>query len=254
MRILFTNDDGLDAKGLWHAWRAFPDHEREVVAPMYNQSGASHAFTLYRTLRVEERMIDGVRGLAVAGFPADTVKFAVTRTRVPFDFVVSGINQGENSGVAQFYSGTVAGAREGALWGIPSVSISIWNDRPETYEVAAAFLRKWVPRWHEALQRDPIRPFLVNVNLPDCAPEEILGIRICYQSQAMFLDHFVEEPGSDGHSFRLGAAWKDTTAITPGSDDEAIKQRCIAVTPLQLDASSPATQNWLKKIDGFEMP
>lgn len=254
MRILFTNDDGLDAKGLWYAWRAFPDHEREVVAPMYNQSGASHAFTLYKTLRVEERMIDGVRGLAVAGFPADTVKFAVTRSRVPFDFVVSGINQGENSGVAQFYSGTVAGAREGALWGIPSVSISIWNDRPETYEVASQFLGKWVPRWYAALQRDPIRPFFVNVNFPDCAPDEIEGIRVCHQSQAMFLDHFVEEPGSAGHSFRLGAAWKDTTAITPGSDDEAIKQRCIAVTPLQLDASSPATQNWLKKIDGFEMP
>lgn len=252
MRILFTNDDGLDAKGLWHAWRAFPGQEREVVAPMYNQSGASHAFTLYKTLHVEERAIDGVRGLAVNGFPADAVKFAVTRTRVPFDFVISGINQGENSGVAQFYSGTVAGAREGALWGIPSVSISIWYERPRAYEAAAAFLSEWVPRWHEALQKDPVRPFFVNVNFPDCEPEEIEGIRICRQSQAMFLDEFLEEPESDGRTFRLASVWKDTNAIVPGSDDEAIKQRCIAITPLQLDASAPVTQNWLRQFDGLK--
>jgi len=252
MRILFSNDDGLHAEGLWQAWRAFPTAERHVVAPMHNQSGASHAFTLRSTLRVEEREVEGGEGLAVDGFPADTVKFAITRAARPFDWVISGINHGENGGVANFYSGTVAGAREGALWGIPSVSISIWSERPGAYEAASDFLGTWIPRWHEALQEQPVRPFFLNVNFPDCDPQQIEGIRVCNQSQAMFLDEYLPEDEGGQTVYRLGPAWKNLSAIVPGTDDHATKNRLVSVTPLSLDASAPETQDWLRSVGGLE--
>ncbi len=246
MRILFSNDDGLEAPGLWHAWSAFPDHHREMVAPMQNQSGASHAFTLRDVLFAEKRENRGVEGLAISGYPADAVKFAIAKSPEPYDFVVSGINIGENGGVAQFYSGTVAAAREAALWGIPAVSISIWWDRPECYAVAAEFLSEWVPRWHARLTRHPLRPFFVNVNFPDCAPEEIRGVRLCRQSQAMFEDDYKPIANDPAEGYRLCDAWKDRDAIAPGTDDFATTNRYISIVPLTLDNTFEEGLAWLE--------
>ncbi len=250
MRILFSNDDGLEAPGLWHAVNAFPDHDREMVAPMQNQSGASHAFTLHDVIYVEERDNRGIEGLAVSGYPADAVKFAISKnTKAPFDFMVSGINIGENGGVAQFYSGTVAAAREAALWGIPAVSISIWWGRPELYEFAAKFLAEWVPRWHARLQREPLRPFFVNVNFPDCAPDQILGVRLCRQSDAMFEDDYKPIAEDRKEGYRLCDAWKDRKAIRPGTDDHATISRYISIVPLSLDNTFEEGLDWLKASD-----
>jgi len=248
MHILFSNDDGLDAPGLWHAWNAFPGHHREVVAPMQNQSGASHAFTLRSTLHAETREIEGVKGLAVSGYPADAVKFAISKnTGPPFDFMISGINLGENGGVAQFYSGTVAAAREAALWGIPAVSISIWWEYPECYEYAARFLAQWVPRWHARLQTVPLRPFFVNVNFPNCEPELIRGVKYCRQSGAMFQDTYERvDDGTCDEGYRLCDAWKDRDAIVTGTDDHASLHRTISVVSLSLDNTYEQGLSWLK--------
>ena len=252
MRILFSNDDGLEAPGLWHAWSAFPEHDRTLVAPMKNQSGASHAFTLHDVLYAEQRENRGVKGLAVSGYPADAVKFAISKAEQPYDFMISGINIGENGGVAQFYSGTVAAAREAALWGIPAVSISIWWGRPESYEVAAAFLSEWVPRWAAQLKEKPLRPFFLNVNLPNCPPEEILGVRLCRQSQAMFEDDYLPVSDDLSQGYRLCDAWKDREGIVEGTDDHATTHKYISIVPLSLDNTFDAGLNWLESCGGFD--
>ncbi len=127
MNILLTNDDGYDAPGLAAAFDAIKPLGRvHVVAPASQQSACSHAISLYGPIRVD-RIEHERLGLvhAVAGTPADCVRLAVAELLdVPIDLVISGINQGANTGVDTFYSGTIAGAREGTILGIPAIAVS----------------------------------------------------------------------------------------------------------------------------------
>ncbi len=126
--VLIANDDGYDAIGLIALATVFArEYDVTVVAPLEEQSGKSHSFT-YRegvTYRSIEFPVEGVTAYAVAGTPADCVKVAVGHIlpKMP-DYVISGINCGHNSGIAVFYSGTIAAAREGAFWSLPALGYS----------------------------------------------------------------------------------------------------------------------------------
>src|SRR5208337_2831551 len=150
MRILLTNDDGITAEGIYAAYKELRKiADVTVVAPDSEQSSVGHGITLFYPLFVKKISPENhFDGHAVSGKPADCVKFAVSvllKGKKP-DLVISGINFGGNDGCSVFYSGTVAGAREGALMGIKSFAISLnCFDRPD-FSNAAKFTAKFA-RW-----------------------------------------------------------------------------------------------------------
>lgn len=169
MRLILTNDDGIDAPGLAALVRAVSDlGELRIVAPSGPQSGCGHAVTTHFPVESRRRQ-DGA--IAVSGSPADCVRLALHHLATGADWVISGINAGGNLGADLYISGTVGAAREAALHGVPSVAISqyIAKGRPvdwqATSDLAAKVLR-------DILARPSVPGSFWNVNLPHPAIEE----------------------------------------------------------------------------------
>ena len=239
MRILVTNDDGIHAPGLEiceQIARTLSD-DVWVVAPEYDQSGVSHSLSLNDPLRLREI---GERRFAVKGTPTDCVIMGVRNLlgEKRADLVLSGVNRGRNAAEDVTYSGTVAGAMEGAVLGIPSFALS------QAYRAAS---RKQ-PHWQTALQYAPDliqrvlktgvpRDVLVNVNFPDCPPEAVTGIAVTSQGKRdMDLLHI--EPRYDGRGnpyYWIAFARNAQPEPRDGTDLSALAQNRIAVTPLRLD-------------------
>ncbi|PKU24334.1 5'/3'-nucleotidase SurE [Telmatospirillum siberiense] len=258
MRVLLCNDDGIEAPGLWYAYDGLRDFDREVVAPMTDQSGSSHSTScLSAPFGVWGRQINDTEAMVVDGTPSDAVKFKLYHSRKPFDAMVSGINAGENAGLSQYYSGTVAAAREAAMRGIPSVSISVWRNDPAHYRAAADFLRKWLPQWFgRPGDGRPPGPLLLNVNFPDGNPADIRGIRVARQSMAYFEDHFRRIDG-DGPTaeYALVIGEKRQDRMGRESDDWALRHGYVTVVPLSVDTTCMTGAAWLRTIhDGGDGP
>src|SRR6516164_11835932 len=184
MRILITNDDGIHAPGLEVCEKIARELSDEVwiVAPETDQSGVSHSLSLNDPLRLREV---ANRHFAVKGTPTDCVIMGARyiMQEMP-DLVLSGVNRGRNAAEDVTYSGTVAGAMEGAVLGIPSFALS------QAYAAA----NRERPHWETAIQHGPEiirrvlatgipRDVLINVNFPDCPPEEAKGIAVTSQGK-----------------------------------------------------------------------
>jgi len=227
-RILLTNDDGYDAQGLTVLVGALEGiGELIVVAPDREQSAAAHALTLDRPLRVTEVARNRYR---VDGTPTDCVHLAVHRLtggRLP-DLVVSGINRGLNIGDDLTYSGTVAGALEGALLHIPALAFSTATDDKgrADYGPAAAFAPKLCA---EVLDRGLDTGVLLNVNLPVGNPR---GVRVTRQGTRTYRATAEERLDPNGRPYY----WITGADITPSGerdgDHVAIRDGYISVTPL----------------------
>jgi 5'-nucleotidase len=184
IRILLTNDDGVDAPGL-EVLREIAgalSNDVWVVAPEGNQSGAGHRFSFARELGLEQR--DERTFAVTGGSPADCVVAGCTHLlgdKLP-DLVLSGVNNGQNLGDILHCSGTVAGAREGALQGIIGIALSQAVDYSKRKVVdwtnATQFGGEVVRQLFAEARRTPSRDTYFNVNFPFCAPEEVSGIRI----------------------------------------------------------------------------
>jgi len=242
LKILLTNDDGVNSEGL-----LFLEEELHklgkvtVVAPHKERSGASHSISLNQTFQIAELYH---HRFALKGTPADCVMFAVKKLlEEPPDLVVSGINHGPNMGDDILYSGTVAGAREGALNGITSFAFSVtslFDD--ETLGYAARFARDLIPR----IMSLDLRPgSLFNVNIP---PGEPASFRFTCQGSKQFegtIEEFVER--GKGRVYRVvrgDSDWKPE----PQSDLAAISQGVVSVTPLHCDQTDyKETERLIKK-------
>ncbi|MEZ5393972.1 MAG: 5'/3'-nucleotidase SurE [Bryobacterales bacterium] len=169
MRLLLTNDDGIDAPGLEALARAAEGlAELVIVAPTQERSGCSHAATTHAPLRLEQR---GPNRYALDGTPADCVRVALHRLEEPFDAVLAGINSGGNLGVDVFHSGTVAAVREGAIHGLPGIAVSRYRSRSleaVDWERATEWTR---PLLRDLLGRFERETAMWNINLP-CLPAE----------------------------------------------------------------------------------
>ncbi|HEX8585129.1 MAG TPA: 5'/3'-nucleotidase SurE [Allosphingosinicella sp.] len=239
MRILLTNDDGVNARGL----RLLETIARRlsddiwVCAPAEEQSGAGHSLTLTRPLRLRRL---GEQRFCVSGTPTDSVMMAIHHVMKdgPPDLILSGINRGANLGEDATYSGTVSAAMEGALAGIPAIALSqVYARAGMGDEVPFAAAEAWAERALAPLLSAPIaRGTLVNINFPALAPDEIKGIRVVRQGFRDYGRLQIEERrdprGYDYYWFALGA-----TASTPGhlTDLEAVADSYVSVTPLHLD-------------------
>src|SRR5918992_786193 len=209
MKVLLTNDDGIQATGLNHMRRALlelPGIQLAVIAPDSNRSATARSITTRRPLWVEQVDFgDGSSGFATDGTPVDCVRFAALGL-VEFrpELIVSGINHGSNLGDDITYSGTVAAALEGVVLGIPAIAVSQqamagrldswvgseWHR--SNFERAAAFVARMV----EELERVPIpEGTLLNVN---CPAGEVRGARACRLGKRIYRDRLELAEGGGG--------------------------------------------------------
>ncbi len=252
MRILLTNDDGVLSPVLYRVADALvPEHEVIVAAPATDQSGKSHGFT-HGVEKLLSYRLDGTVPyplFQIEGTPSDCMKFAIAhllKERLP-DLVVSGINLGENAGVSAVYSGTVAAAREAALWGIPALAVSLMGETDAHLEFALEWLQAFL-RKPEAL---PARHTLWNINFPACAPEEVTGAEFTAMSTVMFGDGYEETLSPHGIvGYRLSGR-KAQDRFVPGTDDHTLRHHRIAISPLQIAQTHVTELAALKSREGW---
>ncbi|WP_375460754.1 5'/3'-nucleotidase SurE [uncultured Enterovirga sp.] len=248
MRILVTNDDGIHSHGLKLLEKVAREISDDVwvVAPEFDQSGVSHSLSLSDPLRLRE-ISD--RHFAVKGTPTDCVILGtrhVMKERRP-DLVLSGINHGQNVAEDVIYSGTVAGAMEGTILGIPSVALS------QAYGKSGRANIKWHCAEHHAA--DVIRRIvdqgvpdgvLLNVNFPDCEPAEVQGMAVTAQGkrdkELLAIDE--RQDGRGNPYFWVGFARKPYEPGN-GTDLKAVSENRISVTPLRLDLTDEPTMTLL---------
>lgn len=169
MRLLLTNDDGIDAEGLGALLTAAQDlGEPWLIAPAGPQSGCSHTVTTHRGVRIEPR---GERSFAIHGTPADCVRMGLNHLLPDASWVLSGINHGGNLGADVHYSGTVAAVREGVLHGWPGIAVSHYRHRGREFDWQRA-AKIVAPILRELLSREPERGAFWNINLPHLANNE----------------------------------------------------------------------------------
>ena len=231
MRILVSNDDGYFSPGIaLLAERLGKLGEVTVVAPERDHSGASNSLTLDRPL-VMRRAANGFR--YVNGTPTDCVHLALTGLVDPApDLVVSGINFGANMGDDTIYSGTVAAASEGFLFGIPAIAVSLASKAGRHFETAAAVALELVERF---ARRPFAEPVLLNVNVPDIALEQLGGIEATRLGRRHKAEPVVQLTTPRGeNAYWVGPAGEAEDA-GPGTDFHAVASGRASVTPLQLD-------------------
>ncbi|HZS68613.1 MAG TPA: 5'/3'-nucleotidase SurE [Burkholderiales bacterium] len=247
MKILVSNDDGYFAPGITLLAQALARlGEVTVVAPERDRSGASNSLTLDRPL-VVRRAANGY--YSVNGTPTDCVHIAVTGL-LDFtpDVIVSGVNLGANMGDDTIYSGTVAAAVEGYLLGIPSVAVSLTSKAGEHFESAIGVALELVERF----ARTPFgERVLLNVNVPDVAPERLRGIEVTRLGKRHKAEPVIKLTTPRGESaYWIGPAGGAADA-GPGTDFHAVENQRVSVTPLRMDLTHGAqlgrAREWLER-------
>jgi 5'-nucleotidase len=252
MKVLLTNDDGIEAKGLNAMRRALlelPGIELAVIAPDGNRSATGRSITVREALSVEEvDFRDGSTGFATDGTPVDCVRFAALGL-IPFqpELIVSGINLGSNLGDDITYSGTVAAALEGVVLGVPAIAVSqqaehgrldawtgpvTWKD--EDFAQCAAFTASIVDRLDEVPMPEGT---LLNINAP---AGHAVGTDVCRLGKRIYRDKLKPAPDQDGR--RRYHIYGDEPGYheEEGTDFAAIAAGRIAVTPLHFDLTDRA--------------
>ncbi len=234
--ILATNDDGYHAPGLRLLVKALAEAgEVCVYAPDRERSAVGHAVSLGRPLRVKKA---AENGYTVDGTPTDCIMLAVRELlgRRP-DLIVSGVNPGANMGDDVTYSGTVAGAFEGMLLGVPSFSVSVVGRHPKHLDTGARFAARMA---RYVLENGIPEDTMLNVNLPDIPYEELQGVSITRMGRRNYKDEIIirEDPRGAAYYWIGGA---DPSHVTEsGTDFEAIEAKRVSVTPLHRDLTNHA--------------
>ncbi|QLA18852.1 5'/3'-nucleotidase SurE [Desulfolutivibrio sulfoxidireducens] len=250
MKILLTNDDGIQAVGIRALHRALQEagHEVSVVAPITEQSAVGHAVTLASPLRVKEFRENGFFGLGVSGTPADCVKLALTALLpAPPELVVSGINHGANVGVDILYSGTVSAATEGALAGLPALAVSVDDFSPRELSEQGAYAARFVA----SMSWDQVpRGSVLNLNFPRGPMAAAKPLRACPQTQATYKDWFDERTDPRGRPYYWLDGIIPGKSVIPGTDRDLLTQGHVTLTPLRFDFTDTHTLSRLPGLLG----
>ena len=247
LRILISNDDGIDAPGIIALAEALGKiGEVTVAAPVKNQSGTSHAMTANKLIVVRERMKDGQRWAAIDAFPATCVRLALD-TLLPAkpDIVVSGINRGANLGVVTYYSATVAAAREAAFQGIPAVAVNLEIGDEMSYETAAGFTAALI----RALALHGLkRGVYLNINVPPLPRLGIKGVLITRQDRRPAVQVYEKQKESPTEAL-YWATYTDLEPGPEGTDIWAIRNGYISITPLGIDQTAVPQLEELRRLE-----
>ena len=256
MKVLLTNDDGIQATGLnalRRALLAVPEIDLSVIAPNSNRSATARSITTRRPLEVEEvEFEDGSTGYATDGTPVDCVRLAALGLIGPApEMIVSGINHGSNLGDDITYSGTVAAALEGVVLGVPAVAVSQQSLRGEMdfrlgaefdFTDAAAFAARLVEELDDV---DLPAGTLLNVN---CPAGEIRGVRPCRLGRRIYRDRLELAEEVDGRRHYRIYGDDPSYHQEDGTDFAAVASGMIAVTPLHFDLTRydmiPEVSGW----------
>lgn len=235
MKVLITNDDGIDARGILAlAKEISKKHEVTVVAPREQKSASSHSISIHNPIKIREEKIDkDFKSYSLVGTPADCTQAGLSLLCENIDLVISGINRGLNCGTDILYSGTVSAAVEGAIYNVPSIAISMevdWESHDEDYTKAA----KWISKVIDIAEKNYLRNNVVlNVNVPNISEEEIKGIKVCRLGKSTYKTNYV-----------LLEENEDKIYITKGTRNEIseedsdlyfLSQGYVTLTPLHFD-------------------
>ena len=242
MKILITNDDGIENIGirLLAEW-AKKLGEVTVVAPKVEQSAKSHAIDFTRPIEIKKvPLCDGVTAYSMDSTPADCVRFGVLGLKEKFDLVLSGINKGVNLGADIVYSGTVGAVFEAARLGIKAIAFSSF---PSDQEGAA----KYFDQAYNYIVGNGMfeENGIFNVNIP----QEVKGIRMTYQGSPYFSDSFVLADGEEGIYVQEGAPVPDECPEDMDRDTVAILHGYITVTPLLATRTNMQAFEKFKKLN-----
>jgi 5'-nucleotidase len=247
MNILLTNDDGIYAQGLWALYKRFaPQHSVTVVAPDRERSAVGHGITLHRPLRTTWIEVNnGFQGHAVSGTPADCIKLGLMEIldKRP-DMVISGINLGANVGININYSGTVAAAKEAALYEVPAIAVSVQGQAAVNYDDAACFISQLAEHVFEKGL-----PFgtILNVNIPDIPMEKVAGIRISRQATELYTEYLDKRIDPRNRTYYWHGHVAQTPFKSPDADAVALDENYISITPIKCDMTDYSLLEDLKE-------
>lgn len=244
--ILVTNDDGVHSPGLFALKQALEAvGEVTVFAPDRNWSAAGHSKTMHKPLRIYRAALsDGSQAYTTNGAPSDCVGLALLGA-IPArpDLVVSGINQGANLGHDITYSGTVAGAMEAVVFGIPAIAVSLdareWSDFRAVTAVVTALARL-------ILDHGLPPNTLLNVNAPPLPSDAVRGPVVTRLGQRVYRDVLIERIDPKGQPYYWIGGEPPTGIVEDGTDFGAVANGYISVTPLSMDMTAVSFQETLR--------
>jgi len=240
INILVTNDDGINARGINALVKALSAIAKVYVcAPDTQKSACGHGITVAAPITVKEVKMEGaVKAWKISGTPADCVKLAIKnllQEEIKIDLVYSGINHGPNLGTDTLYSGTVSGAIEGSICGIPSIAVSANSHHPEHFEGCAAIAVQSV----EIALKNLDTKTVLNINVPDLPMEEIKGLKITRLGAREYDEYFDMRLNPSGQTYVWYAGtplWYEN--LPEDIDVIALQNGYASITPLQFDLTN----------------
>jgi 5'-nucleotidase len=241
LKILVTNDDGINADGLWSLVSALKEvGEVTVVAPDREQSGVGTSMTLHHPVRLAKihEKIAGIDTYSVEGTPADCVLLAI-KVIMPggIDLLASGINQGPNCSYDVFLSGTVGAALQGFFYDIPSIAISMSSFEDPRFETGALIARELA----EYIKRKKMKgKMLLNVNVPNLPLKQLRGIDVTRLGEKKYSAGV--EKGHDGRQTYYWILHRATDMAASGTDLWALEHKRVSITALRFVRSEYNTE------------
>jgi 5'-nucleotidase len=261
LRILISNDDGIEAKGISTlAQRLASDSNNfgkvTVCAPDRERSATGHGLTLHKPLRANEvELGERVNAWYTTGTPSDCVKFAVgcLLEKDRPDYILSGINNGANLGTEILYSGTVSAAMEGAFFNIPSIAVSLVLDGhsggTKHFEVAADFVARLLPQLHQS--KLLVGKTLLNINVPNLPADQIKGVMVTRLGVRAYNDYFEKRIDPRGKTYY----WLAGEVIEEGEEENTdawcVAKNMISLTPITFNMTDFAMVDKLKQWGGL---
>ncbi len=235
MKILITNDDGINARGIIAlAKEISKKHEIIVVSPREQKSASSHSISIHNPIKIrEEKLDENFKAYSLVGTPADCTQAGLSLLGGDIDIVISGINRGLNCGTDILYSGTVSAAVEGAIYSVPSIAISMdvdWSKEDEDYSKAA----KWISKILDVAEKDYLKENVVlNVNVPNINEEDIKGLKVCRLGKSTYKTNYILVEENEDKVYVTKGTRNDI--LEDDSDLYFLSQGYVTLTPLHFD-------------------
>lgn len=255
LEILVTNDDSYQSKGIKTVSDILSQYGNvTVVAPKEVQSGMSAALTLTKPLRLQRESVEttgngsSIRVYSFTGTPADCVKIAMNEfflERKP-DLLVSGINHGSNASVASVYSGTLGATAEGAIYGVPSVGVSIDTHNPDAdFSGVERYLPQIIDNF---LSNPPAKGVYLNINFPKGGEQAIKGIKFAKQGDGMWIKEFDKRIDPHGREYYWMTGHFLDTESNPSGDHKVVEDGYISIVPHNVDTTNYSELERLKAL------